>query len=93
MKTLLFTLFCAAFATGCSIQGELTDLTKITTNSNLVTGGEFVSAGDVFEVDGYTVHSTLGGFNGATKDEVGGYTIYSNVVATSVSDLSTEIRE
>ncbi len=78
---------------GCSIQGELTDLTKVTTTSDLVTGGEFVNAADVFEVGGYTVQSTIGGFTGDTYTEVGGYKIYSNVLATTNSDLTSETRE
>ncbi len=93
MKTLIVSALMALLITGCSVQGELTDLTQVSKTTDVVTSGDFVNAADVFQVDGYTVQSTLGGFTGDTYTEIDGYQVYSNVIATSSADIGLEVRQ
>lgn len=80
-------------AVGCSVQGEITDITKRVTVPRLGQQMGFVSSANQNEiVSGYKISSSVGHWSGGdgTYEEVSGYKVYSTVQGNLAAETMVE---
>lgn len=90
---ILAVLFLAGSVLGCSVQGEITDLTKRTMVPKLGQQMGFVSGANQNEtVSGYKISSSVGHWSrGGKGEEVNGYKVYTTVQGNLTAETMVEI--
>lgn len=79
-------------AVGCSVQGEITDMTKRTLVPRLGQQMGFVSGANQNEtVSGYKVSSSVGHWSTGMSEEVNGYKVYSTIQGNLAAETMVEV--
>ena len=84
--------FVLVFVTmGCSVQGEITDLTDRISTPNLGQSVGLASGAQTnMNVNGYKVSASLGDYSSGIVQEVNGYKVYTSVEGNIASDANTD---
>ena len=92
---LLMLMATAAFMMGCSVQGEITDLTQKTIKLKAGNATGFLSTSKQAEVTGggYKVFSSAGHATSGIYQQVGGYKVYTTLQGNNSSESAVETIE
>ncbi|MCE3009928.1 MAG: hypothetical protein LW875_04890 [Proteobacteria bacterium] len=82
---------------GCSVQGQITDLTQLLISSKPSEGVGLISGGATKQVNGYQVSTALGSYHGSgaagsnMSHEIGGYKVFTSLQGQLGSDTSVTV--